>query len=66
LQERSNHLKAFAYFNDIAIVGITALTKDDHLLTLRQNWEVNRLAHGLSTRQTKTLAAGDGNAAGAP
>ena len=58
LQERSNHLKVFAYFNDIAIVGITALAKDDHFLTPRQNLEVNRLAHALSTRQTKTFAAG--------
>ena len=58
LQERSNHLKAFAYFNDIAMVGVTALAADDHLATPRLNPEVARLAHALSTRQTKTLAAG--------
>ena len=58
LQERSNHLKAFAYFNDIAIVGITELVADDHLASARLNPEVARLAHALSTRQTKTLAAG--------
>ena len=58
LQERSNHLKAFAYFNDIAMVGVTALAADDHLATPRLNPEVARLAYALSTRQTKTLAAG--------
>jgi hypothetical protein len=58
LQERSNHLKAFAYFNDIAMVGVTALAADDHLATPRLNPEVARLAYALSTRQPKTLAAG--------
>ena len=58
LQERSNHLKAFAYFNDISMVGVAALAADDHLATPRHNPQVARLAHALSTRQTKTLAAG--------
>ena len=58
LQERSNHLKAFSYFNDIAMVGVTALAADDHLATPRLNPEVARLAYALSTRQPKTLAAG--------
>ena len=58
LQERSNHLKAFAYFNDIAMVGLTALATDDHLAIPRLNPDVKRLAYALSTRQTKTLAAG--------
>ena len=58
LQERSNHLKAFAYFNDIAMVGLTALAADDHLTIPRLNPDVKRLAYALSNRQTKTLAAG--------
>ena len=58
LQDRSNHLKSFAYFNDISMVGITALASDDQLEVPRRNPEVERLSHALSTRQTKTLAAG--------
>ena len=50
LQERSNHLKAFAYFNDIAMVGVAPLSAHDHLASPRLNPEVARLTHAQSTR----------------
>ena len=50
LKERSNHLKAFAYFNDIAMVGVAPLSADDHFANLRLNPEVARLTHAQSTR----------------
>ena len=56
--ERSNHLKAFAYFNDISMVGIAPLRSDDRLHAPRRNPQIDRLSHALQTRQTKTLAAG--------
>ena len=56
--ERANHLKAFGYFNDAAMVGICRL-RDDHLLDAPlRNPDIDRLAHDLKTRQTKTLASG--------
>ena len=58
LNERSNHLKAFAYFNDISMVGIAPLAADDRLKEARRNPQIDRLSHALQTRQTKTLAAG--------
>ena len=58
LHERSNHLKAFAYFNDISMVGIAPLAADDRLKEARRNPQIDRLSHALQTRQTKTLAAG--------
>ena len=58
LQERSNHLKAFGYFSDASMVGITPIPDAAHLSTPRRNPDIDRLAHDLKTRQTKTLASG--------
>ena len=57
-QERANHLKAFGYFNDAAMVGICRLTEDTLLAQPIGNPDIDRLAHDLKTRQTKTLASG--------
>ena len=56
--ERSNHLKAFGYFSDASMVGIGPLPKAAHLVEARRNPDIDRLAHDLRTRQTKTLASG--------
>ncbi|WP_204114620.1 2Fe-2S iron-sulfur cluster-binding protein [Shimia biformata] len=58
LTERANHLKSFGYFNDASMVGICRLTPEMMLDTPRRNPDIDRLAHDLKTRQTKTLAAG--------
>ncbi|MEQ9693883.1 reductive dehalogenase domain-containing protein [Shimia sp. SDUM112013] len=56
--ERSNHLKAFGYFNDASMVGIARLPDSALLPTPLRNPDIDRLARDLRTRQTKTLAAG--------
>jgi len=56
--ERSNHLKAFAYYHDASQVGVCRLTKDMFLSTPIKNPDVEALAHDLATKQTKTLASG--------
>ncbi|MGR3467181.1 MAG: NAD-binding oxidoreductase, partial [Shimia sp.] len=56
LQERANHLKAFAYFADADLVGIGACPTP--LRKPRINPGVADLAEALRTRQTKTLASG--------
>jgi len=56
--ERANHLKAFGYFSDAAMVGIGALPDAARLIEPRRNAEIDRLANDLRTRQTKTLASG--------
>ena len=56
--ERANHLKAFGYFSDAAVVGGCLLPRPALLETPFQNPDVARLAHDLKTRQTKTLASG--------
>ena len=56
--ERANHLKAFGYFADAAVVGTCLLPQDALLPSPYKNPDVNRLAHDLKTRQTKTLSAG--------
>jgi len=58
LQERADHLKAFGYFADAAVVGACALPDEALLKTPFTNPDVERLAHDLKTRQTKTLASG--------
>ena len=58
LQERANHLKAFGYFSDAAVVGICALPDAALLKTPFRNPDIDRLADDLRTRQTKTLASG--------
>jgi len=57
-QERTNHLKAFGYFNDSAMVGACLLPDAALLETPFRNPGIDRLAHDLRTRQTKTLASG--------
>ncbi|WP_306046867.1 reductive dehalogenase [Nioella sp. MMSF_3534] len=56
--ERANHLKAFGYFNDAAMVGICRLPETALLADPIRNPDIDRLAHDLKTRQTKTLASG--------
>lgn len=58
LRERADHLKAFGYFSDAALVGICKLPDAAHLSAPHVNPDVSRLASDLRTRQTKTLAAG--------
>ena len=56
--ERSNHLKAFAYYHDASQVGVCALSRDMFLDVPISNPDVKALAHDLATKQTKTLASG--------
>ena len=56
--ERANHLKAFGYFNDASMIGCGPLPTEALLDTPRRNPDIDRLAHALRTRQTKTLASG--------
>lgn len=56
--ERTNHLKAFGYFNDSAMVGACLLPDAALLESPFRNPDIDRLAHDLRTRQTKTLASG--------
>ncbi|APE42557.1 NAD-binding oxidoreductase [Sulfitobacter alexandrii] len=58
LQERANHLKAFGYFSDAAVVGVCELPAAAVLGTPFRNPDIDRLAQDLRTRQTKTLASG--------
>ncbi|MBE1284915.1 MAG: 2Fe-2S iron-sulfur cluster binding domain-containing protein [Rhodobacteraceae bacterium] len=58
LVERSNHLKAFGYYCDASMVGVGPLPDDAFLREPRRNPDIDKLAHALKTRQTKTLAAG--------
>ncbi len=57
-RERAQHLKAFGYFNDAAMVGIGPLPTQARLPEPWVNPDVARLAEALRTRQTKTLASG--------
>ncbi|MCB1339500.1 MAG: reductive dehalogenase [Pseudooceanicola sp.] len=56
--ERANHLKAFGYFNDAAMVGVCRLPREALLAAPVVNPDIGRLAQDLRTRQTKTLASG--------
>ncbi|MBV2360383.1 4Fe-4S dicluster domain-containing protein [Thalassococcus sp. CAU 1522] len=55
---RTNHLKAFGYFNDASMVGCAALPDAARLQAPVVNPGIAALAQALRTRQTKTLAAG--------
>lgn len=57
-QERSNHLKAFAYYHDASQVGVCRLDKEVFLREPITNPDVDALASDLSSRQAKTFAAG--------
>ncbi len=56
--ERAQHLKAFGYFSDAAMVGVGPLPGSALLAAPIRNPDIDRLAHDLRTRQTKTLASG--------
>ncbi len=58
LVERANHLKAFGYFSDAAVVGTCELPQSAILQDPLINADIARLANDLKTRQTKTLASG--------
>ncbi len=55
---RAHHLKAFGYFNDASMMGCGPLPAEAMLPQPRHNPDIDRLAHALKTRQTKTLASG--------
>ncbi|WP_432817219.1 reductive dehalogenase [Sulfitobacter sp. JB4-11] len=55
---RAQHLKAFGYFADAAVVGICDLSAHAVLDKPYVNPDVDRLSRDLQTRQTKTLASG--------
>ncbi|MGB0912727.1 MAG: 2Fe-2S iron-sulfur cluster-binding protein [Phaeobacter italicus] len=57
-QERADHIKAFGYFSDAAMVGIGPMPASARLDVPYRNPDIDRLAHDLKTRQTKTLASG--------
>ncbi|MFC3614468.1 reductive dehalogenase [Lutimaribacter marinistellae] len=57
-QDRSDHLKAFGYFNDASMMGCGPLVTEALLSEPRRNADIDRLAEALKTRQTKTLASG--------
>ena len=56
--ERTNHLKAFGYFNDASMVAVSALPEEARLAQSVWNADIDSLAEDLRTRQTSTLAAG--------
>lgn len=58
LEERANHLKSFGYFSDASMIGTARLPASARLEIPRINPDIDRLAHDLRTRQTKTLASG--------
>ncbi|MEM7524521.1 MAG: 4Fe-4S double cluster binding domain-containing protein [Pseudomonadota bacterium] len=57
-QERSDHLKAFAYYCDAAQAGACLITPEMFLDAPVVNPDVARLAGEMATKQTKTLASG--------
>ncbi len=57
-QERAEHIKAFGYFSDAAMVGIGPVPASARLARPFRNPDIDRLSEDLRTRQTKTLAAG--------
>lgn len=56
--ERSDHIKAFGYFQDASLMGICKLSNDTMLAEKTRNPDIDRLAHDIRTKQTKTLASG--------
>ncbi len=57
--ERANHLKAFGYFSDAVDGRHRPAAGSRRCWTEpRRNPDIDRLAHDLKTRQTKTLASG--------
>ena len=58
LRERANHVKAFAYFHDVSMVGIAKLGEECFLDQPVENPDVARLAEDIRSKQTTTFAAG--------
>ncbi|MEP2922231.1 MAG: reductive dehalogenase [Sulfitobacter sp.] len=56
--ERAQHLKAFGYFSDAAVVGMCLLPQAAMLETPLRNPALARLSDMLHARQSKSLAAG--------
>jgi len=56
--ERANHMKAFGYFQDASMMGICRVAQESVLTTPTRNPDIDRLAHDIRTKQTKTLASG--------
>jgi len=56
--ERAEHLKAFGYYCDAAMVGICEIPKTAWRETALHNPDVDRLADKIRTMQPKTLASG--------
>ncbi len=57
-QERANHMKAFGYFQDASMMGTCRFPQEALLSEPVRNPDIDRLAHHIRTRQTKTLASG--------
>ena len=58
LEERSAHMKSFAYFQDASMAAIGPIPDEAWLETPIANPDIYRLAQEIQTRQTKTLASG--------
>lgn len=58
LQERSNHLKSFGYYQDAGQAGVCRLDSSFFLSEPIANPDIEQLAQELRTKQTKTLAPG--------
>lgn len=58
LDERTNHMKSFGYFQDASMMGVCKIPSDAFLKEPIRNPDIDRLAHDLRTKQTKTLASG--------
>ncbi|MGA9411883.1 MAG: reductive dehalogenase [Roseobacter sp.] len=56
--ERSEHMKAFGYFNDASMVGIGPVPDTAILASPVRNPDIDLLAEELRTKQVKTLASG--------
>ncbi|MGB0847165.1 MAG: 4Fe-4S double cluster binding domain-containing protein [Thiolinea sp.] len=57
-EERTNHLKGFAYFNDASMAAACQLSSDILLAKPVRNPGIDALAADLRNKQTETLAAG--------
>ena len=55
---RANHMKAFGYFQDASMMGVCELAEAALLPEPFRNPDIDRLAHDIRTKQTKTLASG--------
>lgn len=57
-EERSRHMKSFGYFQDASMMGVCKVPDGALLETPTRNPDIDRLAHDIRTKQTKTLASG--------